>query len=276
MLGFNVGVTISLGDMELAIDYMNEEKDAMEEKCNNAVYKCGEEENLGEAILDNRDNKEARDKENIDENTDGGKNKYEEDDAYDEDYSCEEDNNYAEDYDGYEEDNDYYADDDYEDNYEDGEEIDDKNESHLDEYEINKETTGNGRSHKKYNEKVTDTDRDEAVQKDKKEGPKEFTQEENKRASRHLEKQLDDMIDTENKRKVKEPVNITNKTYDIYDDMDVDSLYREVKKYMTSMGVDKRLIVKSQLEKEFGVKNIKKLIMKSYLISLGNKITMGR
>ncbi len=61
-----------------------------------------------------------------------------------------------------------------------------------------------------------------------------------------------------------------------YNGMDIDTLYKAVKSYMDRKGVNKSIIDKSVLEAEFGTQNIRKLIVKSYLIVMGKGVTAGR
>ena len=63
---------------------------------------------------------------------------------------------------------------------------------------------------------------------------------------------------------------------DKYASLDIDALYSEVRKFMQLKGVAKSIVDKKMLEAEFGVQNIKKLILKSYLISIGKGVTIGR
>lgn len=87
-------------------------------------------------------------------------------------------------------------------------------------------------------------------------------------------------------RQVKQTENIVEKQTTIqnkevtkiefYSTMEIESLYLEVRKFMSKNNVNKTIINKAILEKEFGSKNISKLILKCYLISTGKGITIGR
>ena len=61
-----------------------------------------------------------------------------------------------------------------------------------------------------------------------------------------------------------------------YDMMDVEALYGEVRKFLKLHNIDRKIIDIKILENEFGRANIKKLIVKSYLISIGKGVTVGR
>ena len=60
-----------------------------------------------------------------------------------------------------------------------------------------------------------------------------------------------------------------------YESMDIDSLYKEVEKYMLELGVSKAPVDKKLLEERFGKQNISRLIIKSYIISIGKRVTIG-
>lgn len=281
MLGFNVGVTISLGDMELAIDYMNEEKDVVETGLINSdkTHKDIQENSVGQEEEEKEYEKNKATSEESEDIGINNENTYEEDDEYDEDYDCEEDDDYKEDYSDDEEDDDYYED--YEDDsYEDGkddekdEDTNGKNEGDVDGHKESIDTK-NESEYVSTKEDITSkyihiakdrigegkqSDADRIVSKDVKPSHKKQTNIE------HIGEE----------QKIEGNVGSAGKEYEEYVSMDVDSLYKKVKNYMTNMGVGKKLILKKQLEEEFGAKNIKRLIMKSYLISLGNKVTIGR
>lgn len=61
-----------------------------------------------------------------------------------------------------------------------------------------------------------------------------------------------------------------------YSYMDVDALYDRVKIFLDSQGVKKNIINRGLLDTEFGKDNIQKLIKKSYLILIGKGVTMGK
>ena len=60
-----------------------------------------------------------------------------------------------------------------------------------------------------------------------------------------------------------------------YESMDIDSLYKEVEKYMLELGVSRAPVDKKLLEERFGKQNISRLIIKSYIISIGKRVTIG-
>ena len=62
----------------------------------------------------------------------------------------------------------------------------------------------------------------------------------------------------------------------LYDTMEIEALYSEVRKFMSSLGVNRSIVDTKTLEDKFGKQNIKKLILKSYLISIGKGVTVGR
>lgn len=61
-----------------------------------------------------------------------------------------------------------------------------------------------------------------------------------------------------------------------YNSLDIDTLYTKVVEFMMAHEVSKSAIDRNILDAEFGVLNINKLIMKSYLISMGKKVTIGK
>ena len=61
-----------------------------------------------------------------------------------------------------------------------------------------------------------------------------------------------------------------------YEGLEIEVLYKEVKKFMVGHGVGKKPVAKELLEEEFGVKNIKILIARSYLIMMRRGVTIGR
>lgn len=63
---------------------------------------------------------------------------------------------------------------------------------------------------------------------------------------------------------------------DKYSSMDIEALYAEVRMFMQRKGVAKSIVDKKMIEAEFGILNIKKLILKSYLISIGKGVTIGK
>ena len=61
-----------------------------------------------------------------------------------------------------------------------------------------------------------------------------------------------------------------------YDSMSIEALYGVVRDYMIKLGVNHNVVSRDELEVKFGKKNIYKLMMKSYLIALGKNVTIGR
>lgn len=84
-------------------------------------------------------------------------------------------------------------------------------------------------------------------------------------------KQTEDIVEKQTTVKNNEVTKI-----EFYSTMEIESLYLEVRKFMSKNNVNKTIINKAILEKEFGSKNISKLILKCYLISTGKGITIGR
>lgn len=64
--------------------------------------------------------------------------------------------------------------------------------------------------------------------------------------------------------------------YSRYNDMAIDSLFNVVKRFMIENGVNSKLIDISLLNNKFGSANIKRLMSKSYIISIGKGVTIGR
>lgn len=71
-------------------------------------------------------------------------------------------------------------------------------------------------------------------------------------------------------------VDDVQKRIDRYSSMDIDALYKEVRRFMQDSGVSKTTIDRQVLEREFGAANVKKLLLKSYIIIMGRGITIGR
>ena len=61
-----------------------------------------------------------------------------------------------------------------------------------------------------------------------------------------------------------------------FDSLSETKLYELVKKYLLLKKVNQNLVDIGILNRQFGENNIKKLIKKSYLIKLGNKVTIAR
>ena len=62
----------------------------------------------------------------------------------------------------------------------------------------------------------------------------------------------------------------------IYDSLDVEALYIEVKAFILKTDISKGVMDVKILRDKFGSNNIKKLITKSYLISIGKGVTIGK
>lgn len=60
-----------------------------------------------------------------------------------------------------------------------------------------------------------------------------------------------------------------------YSSLSLDKLYTLVVDYLKKTGVQKSTVARSILNEEFGTSNINKLIVKSYLVPLGNTVTIG-
>ena len=75
---------------------------------------------------------------------------------------------------------------------------------------------------------------------------------------------------------VKQIVKPDTNTKNNYDSLDIDALYIEVKEYMNRMGVGRSPMSRKQLDEEFGQGNLKRLKLKSYLITLGKRVNIGR
>lgn len=84
-----------------------------------------------------------------------------------------------------------------------------------------------------------------------------------------------DAVDNLNKNIKSAPIQ-NGSLYDKYNSLDTDALYDEVRKFMNTHNVGKRIVDVKILENEFGKANIKKLILKSYLISVGKGVTIGK
>ena len=64
--------------------------------------------------------------------------------------------------------------------------------------------------------------------------------------------------------------------YEKYNNMSIEALYTEVSTYMKSLGVARKTVDILTLNEEFGERNIRKLLQKSYLIKFGKGVTTGR
>ena len=61
-----------------------------------------------------------------------------------------------------------------------------------------------------------------------------------------------------------------------YSNLEIDALWKEVRRFMIEQGVQSKLVHKSVVENKFGASNIKKLYLKGYLIPFGSKLTIGK
>lgn len=64
--------------------------------------------------------------------------------------------------------------------------------------------------------------------------------------------------------------------YEKYNNMSIEALYTEVSTYMKISGVSRKTVGILTLNEEFGERNIRKLLQKSYLIKFGKGVTTGR
>lgn len=69
--------------------------------------------------------------------------------------------------------------------------------------------------------------------------------------------------------------NYNQSKIDLYSSMDEKALYREVRKFLEERNVRKAPVERSVVEKEFGKENIDKLIKRGYLVCIGRGITIG-
>ena len=70
--------------------------------------------------------------------------------------------------------------------------------------------------------------------------------------------------------------NSTVTEHDRYSAMQIDALYKEVRKFAIELGVKQKPVDISKLEDKFGAMNIRKLVNKSYIIKIGKGATIGR
>lgn len=340
MRGFNVGVTVSLGDMELALDYINNEEHFMPdiekykirrrkngERCMEVTDKSDEEvkdirESVGERLKgipglgysvreDYRNNEDIENDSDIDEEyLDNSEDYFEDDfvdgadfkDEYTEEYEDEYIEEYGDEYieeheDEYEEfeDNwDEYMEDDGENEYIEDEHVEDgdnyfedgkKEVEPLDNIEDTKEEFLEseievGNTARKADRRITMGSTIRVKTKASSKAEMKDNQE------IQMNKKIQEMEQEIKRLKALSKSNIQKnnaglqegsmKDTDKYDSLDIDALYNEVKAYMNKMGVGRSLMNRKQLEDEFGQENVKRLLLKSYLITLGNRVTIGR
>ena len=79
-----------------------------------------------------------------------------------------------------------------------------------------------------------------------------------------------------NKEKDKKEQEPTNDTIIDYDSMEIEALYKEVKKYMVKNGAVTKPMDKNEVTKVFGADNIKRLHRRGYLVMVGRNITCGK
>ncbi len=313
MRGFNVGATISLGDMELALDYINNEEHFMPDIENYKTYKKEADKESSE-VAESREVKTNRanvvnDRSNIldgipgmgyssrEEYHSNGRNNKDEPDEDDEEY-----------YDNSEE---YFTEDDEEstDYIEEPEEDDESVSASYDEDELDidagdyfddydeEEDTEEEEISEDTGEDIEETDEEEEIQedRDKEVGTENNIELEMKTKILEMEMEINRLkanssnISNENNKvrqkdkvvkqrsdAVKQIVKPDTNTKNNYDSLDIDALYIEVKEYMNRMGVGRSPMSRKQLDEEFGQGNVKRLLLKSYLITLGNRVTIGR
>ena len=80
----------------------------------------------------------------------------------------------------------------------------------------------------------------------------------------------------ESKNRSKNSIENGKNDYEKYNNLDIESLYAEVKSYLRLNNIDKKIVDVKILEDKFGTANIKKLILKSYLISVRKGVTIGK
>lgn len=80
----------------------------------------------------------------------------------------------------------------------------------------------------------------------------------------------------ESKNRSKNSTENGKNDYEKYNNLDIESLYAEVKSYLRLNNIDKKIVDVKILEDKFGTANIKKLILKSYLISVRKGVTIGK
>lgn len=61
-----------------------------------------------------------------------------------------------------------------------------------------------------------------------------------------------------------------------YDEMEIDALYIEVKRFLQQNGVEKGMVAASKVVEEFGNNCVQRLKKKSYIITIGKGVTIGR
>ena len=66
------------------------------------------------------------------------------------------------------------------------------------------------------------------------------------------------------------------KRYMQYAEMEIDALYIEVKRFLQQNGVEKGMVASSKVVAEFGDDNVRRLKKKSYIITIGKGVTIGR
>lgn len=331
MRGFNVGVTMSLGDIELAIDYLNERKlvqrdilntDESDQECvlitddlevtNNIVrdgieIEIEEFEDVGDGFEDEGDELEYEEFEFDDEEIWGDEEVWEDEEVQSEDGEVELDDN--EDYFEIEE----TVLDNTEIGLEDSENWEGDCNTKFHDAQLNRglnigkkdnqlsiENRVNSEMEREVNQsnKVIDINRS-TTRRDENNRDNVINaldNEEEMLIRRLKEIELKKIkLDTENKkmgvvagqgsnkidtltkiRDVKEKERNGGLSVEDYSAMKVDVLYREVRTFMRMMGVDKAIIPKKELEKQFGANNIRRLILKSYLILMGKGVTIGK
>ena len=317
VVGFNVGSTISLGDMSLAIDYLLDkesfepELQEVKEKITNRQEDGGKKEERfnGELKIvtdksDELDNREIGNGTSEDDEYDlSDMEEYYDDGDY-EDGDVEEE--YLDDEDEYFEDEDDYFEDEYfedEDDYFEDEYFEDEDDSvevkpsiQLEDSEVRdkKESEIERALRKKEEElkrRLAEIERKEELKRREEEARlKELQALERKILEAEKRLKTNDLArDTVENKKVEvkargqrtaprkvQPKNGRADSIQMYSELDIDALYNEVRTFMQSKGVAKSIIDRRVIEKRFGSHNIRKLILKSYLISIGKGVTIGK
>ena len=96
-------------------------------------------------------------------------------------------------------------------------------------------------------------------------------------ATKHAEiakENIVDKIDTDGGQDCSVHGHLSKQEY--YSSLSIEKLYSVLAEFLASKGVGKKPVEKEILVNEFGAGNVNKLIIKSYLVPLGSKVTMGK
>ncbi len=96
-------------------------------------------------------------------------------------------------------------------------------------------------------------------------------------ATKHAEiakENIVDKIDTDGGQDCSVHGHLSKQEY--YSSLSIEKLYSVLAEFLASNGVGKKPVEKEILVNEFGAGNVNKLIIKSYLVPLGSKVTMGK